>query len=338
MKQFLRVVVAPGLVVAVAAGVAACGLRTPSALVKSEPAGKPVPIAALWVEPADIAKRDLYFGPGGKSNAPRGETFEYVQGESLLSWGYDVKDPQGQEWSVKFGVESQAEVAVSRLLWAIGYHQPPTYYVDAWALTGRHDGPQPPGRFRLERPVADVVDVWDWYENPFVGSREFAGLIVANIIFNNWDLKAQNNKIYEYKEPVRGVTRAYVVRDVGASFGKTRRPWDLRWLWDRGSPQGTKNSVEDFESEGFIIGVEGDRVLFDMNTGHRRLLESLTVADVRWTCELLNRLSREQMLDAFRAANYDAAVAERFVQKIRAKVDQGLKVGANATAQIRRTP
>ena len=34
-----------------------------------------------------------------------------------------------REWSLKLGPEAQSEVVASRLLWAIGFHQPPTYWL-----------------------------------------------------------------------------------------------------------------------------------------------------------------------------------------------------------------
>ena len=49
------------------------------------------------------------------------------------------------------------------------------------------------------------------------------------------------------------------------------------------------------------------------------------MSDVRWTCELLDRLSQKQLLDAFRAAGCEPSVAERYVQLLRAEVDRGLK-------------
>jgi hypothetical protein len=331
-SKWLRLQIAA--VVTATAFLASCGSKT---VQKVDPPGdKPVTVAALWVDPGDIAKRDLFGGPGGKAGAPKDTTFKYEKGESMLSYGYDVTDSRGAEWSVKLGEEAKAEVAVSRLLWAIGYHQPAVYYVDKWTLTGRHDGPQPGGRFRQEPETHDVVDIWSWYENPFVGTREFQGLIVANIIVNNWDLKSQNNKVYELKKPVAGQTRIYMVRDLGATLGKTRKITNPGWLWDKGSPLGTKGRIADFESQPFIERMEGDRPVFGFRGKHDALFATVTMSDVRWTCELFNRLSRQQMLDAFRAAGFERTVAERYVQMIRAKVEQGLKMSASSTSNTRR--
>ena len=307
--------------------------RTASSMQKVEPAAGAVDVSALWVSPDDLATRDLFHGVGGAENAPKSQTFEYVRGESLSSWGYDVKEPDGRAWSVKFGEEVRAEVAVSRLLWAIGYYQPPQYLVEKWTLTRKHAGPKSPARFRLESPDRKVVDIWSWHENPFVGTREFEGLVAANVLFNNWDYKPQNNKIYELKQPLRGQTRVYVVRDLGASLGLTRTATNLNWVLGKGHPLGTKSNIDDFEKQQFVTGVEGDHVVFDYVGPHKVLLNSVTVEDVRWVCGLLSKLSDQQMMDAFRAGNYDKLTSERYVKKVREKVAQGLALSAAPSAR-----
>lgn len=86
----------------------------------------------LWESPTDLERRDLVAGPGLGVKPPdvtRPFTFVSVK-TSGFSPGYDVTDASGREWSVKMGPEAQSEVVASRLLWAIGYHQPSIYYVD----------------------------------------------------------------------------------------------------------------------------------------------------------------------------------------------------------------
>ena len=80
--------------------------------------------------------------------------------------GYDVRDRNGTVWSVKLGPEAQSEVVASRILWAIGFHQPPTYYLPSWTLTGQDAGPKEGGRFRPEIDEWKVVGEWDWTEYP----------------------------------------------------------------------------------------------------------------------------------------------------------------------------
>jgi hypothetical protein len=226
---------------------------------------------------------------------------------------------------VKLGPEAQTEVVSSRILWAMGFHQPPTYYVERWSMTGDVSGPQEPGRFRPDLPGRQVVGDWSWYENPFIGSRPYGGLIVANLILTNWDWKTSNNKIYQLDDPAGGVARQFVVRDVGASLGKFTYPRVLKWFRLRGFGQGTRNDLPGFEAQGFITGIdERGRIAFDYRGIYRDVIATVTAADVRWTCELLSRLSRAQWSDAFGAAGYNPDETARFVTKIKAKITEGL--------------
>ena len=284
-------------------------------------------VARLWQAPADLEQRDLFHGPGGEMLMPDAAMpFTFVAADSTgYSGGYDVRDADGLEWSVKLGPEAQTEVVVSRILWALGYHQPPTYYLPRWTLTGAQSGPQEAGRFRPKLPDAKVVAEWSWYENDFLNTQAFKGLVVANVLLNNWDWKTSNNKVYEVTDPNGGVVRQRaIVQDLGASLGKTGYPVLLAWLPMRGLGQGSRNDLEDFESQGFIKGVEGTKVEFDYRGIHKSLVDSLTVADVVWTCQLMTRLSDSQWHDAFRAAGYDDDHARRYVAKIKTKVAQGL--------------
>ena len=76
----------------------------------------------------------------------------------------------------------------------------------------------------------------------------------------------------------------------------------------------------------FIKGVdrEGYVRFDDLGRFHRELFDRLTPADVRWTCERLDRLTPQQWSDAFRAAGYSDAEAARYIRKIREKVAAGL--------------
>jgi len=299
-----------------------CGGRTVRTTI-SDPTT--VDISQLWIEPHDIETRDLFAGPDAGIAAPDAATqFTFVRADqSGYSPGYDVKDANGLEWSVKLGPEAQPEVVSSRILWAIGFHQVPTYYLATWTLVGGPGGNPGPARFRPESPGQKVVGEWSWYENQFVGTGPFKGLVVANLLLNNWDWKTSNNKIYDVTGS-DGVTRRYVVRDLGASLGKTAFPTALKWLPVRGFGQGSRNDLEGFESQRFILGVEGTRVLFDYQGIHEKLVDTITPRDVVWASELLARLSDEQLHDAFRAGGYGQEQATRYVAKIRSKIAEGL--------------
>jgi hypothetical protein len=303
-----------------------CAGRTVPTAVTDGP--EPANLAELWVEPVDLPTRDLLQGPGGAALAPDSAgSFELVAiDKSGYSAGYDVRDASGVEWSVKLGSEAQPEIASSRLLWAIGYHQPSIYYVANWRMTGAQAGAQPAGRFRRESSDRKVVSEWSWYENPFVATQPFKGLVVANLMLNNWDWKTSNNKIYEVANAGDGPRRRFIVRDLGASLGKTTFPSLLAWTPFRAMAQGTRNDIEGFEAQGFIKRVGEDGVEFHYRGIHDRLLDTITPADVAWVSRLLARLSDAQWRDAFKAGGFPEDQQQRYIAKLKAKVAEGLAV------------
>ena len=190
-----------------------CGGRTVRTI--PDPAGA-VDISQLWREPNDLETRDLQVGPAAGAPKP-GARFTFVKADRTgHSPGYDLRDQNGIEWSVKLGTEAQTEVVASRILWAIGYHQVPTYYLTEWSMDGGPGGHPGPGRFRPSLPNTKVVGDWAWQENPFAHTQPFRGLVAANLIINNWDWKSSNNKIYDVLNQDGTGERRYIVRDLGA--------------------------------------------------------------------------------------------------------------------------
>jgi hypothetical protein len=296
--------------------------------VKTAPDPPAVDIAQLWQEPTDLESRDLFVGPAAGAPKPEPPAFVFIKADRTgYSPGYDLRDAMGTEWNVKLGSEAQTEVVASRILWAIGYHQVPNYYLTEWSMEGGPAGDPGPGRFRPDLPNAKVAGEWAWHENPFVQTQSFRGLIVANLIINNWDWKTSNNKIYDFLNPDGSGVRKYVVRDLGASFGKTDSPAISRLLGGR-IAQGNRNNLEDFEKQGFITRVSGDDVEFDYKGIYGTVVDIVTVNDVVWTCRLLARLSDEQWNAAFRAAGYPTDRAARFIAKLKSKVAEGLALAA----------
>ena len=303
----------------------------------STQAGAPADVAQLWLEPRDLETRNLFHGSGGAAVAPdHSASYELVAiDDSGYSPGYDVRDPRGAQWSVKLGIEAQPEVVASRVLWAIGYHQPATYLLTNWQLTGKQVERPGTGRFRLESAGHKLIADWSWYENPFVSTQPFKGLLVANLILNNWDWKTSNNKVYEITDRDGKSRRVFVVRDLGASLGKTTYPRFLKWTPMRGMGQGSRNDVAGFEEQALIKNVEGQRVTFDYRGIHNGLVDTLTVDDVVWTSTLMARISDRQWRDAFRAAGYADAEQQRFITKLKSKIDEGLALAGRRSELAR---
>jgi hypothetical protein len=285
------------------------------------------PGASLWDTPADLDSRDLYYGPWGAQNAPDvRDTFTLVERKHTgVNLGMTVTDSKGREWSVKQSYpggmdnEGPVEVTVSRLLSAIGYHQPPVYYLPSFTLKDDW-GTQVEvgGRFRLKEKALKDVGPWSWQENPFIGTRPYNGLLAVLMMFNSTDLKNSNNTLYEHRKGDL-IEQWYVVRDVGAAFGDTNRI----------APR--KGYVAAFERQPYILGVSNGHVDFAYNGWYNKLVrDRITGEDVAWASNLLGQLSDRQWQDAFRAGGHEPDVAKRFIRKLRAKIDEGRTAGRRA--------
>ena len=273
-------------------------------------------LAELWNRPE--RGRDLFAGVGGRSLAPD-PAVRYTVVElkrSGFSRGYTLKDDKDREWSAKFPPEAPTEVTASRILWGIGYHQPPIYYLASWtAAKAPSPNPQLPARFRQKSPEfhgLDAQDPWSYYRNPFVGTRQMNGLLVLQAMLGNSDLKDQQNVIYMLTEAVEGAKRWYVARDLGQSFGRT------------GVLDAPRGDPAVFEQTPFIKGVARGRVEFDYRGRHKALFANITPADVRWACEQLQQLTDAQWQDAFRAGGFPKPIADRFIRRMKQKIEEGL--------------
>jgi hypothetical protein len=303
--------------------VAVCVLAASAAC---HPAIKPVEpalpgaadVSALWRAPD--SPRDLFGGVGGaeRSPDPRARFTVIEIKEGSFSEGYTVTDPEGREWSVKFPPEAQPEVVASRIFWGLGYHQVPTYLLHAWeARRALGPNPQRAARFRPKHISIDGVALkeksdWSYYQNPFVGRPELAGLIVLQVMLANSDLKDGQNVLYELDRPLEGSRVWYVARDLGHTLGRT------------GRVDAPRNDIAAFETARFIRGVKDGYVQFEFHSRHSPLVEHITVADVRWICTRLSALTDRQWNDAFSAGGYDPDLAARFVRVLKQRIAQGL--------------
>lgn len=304
-----------------AATIAATILSGCHATIRSTQATPPTreQLAELWVDPG--TGRDLFWGVGGRRLAPDPSArYKVIEVKRTgFSMGLTVEGPGNRKWSAKMPPEAPTEVVASRLLWGVGYHQPPIYYVGKWNADGAPDeNPQLPARFRESKPDLHGLDAgepWSYYRNPFVGTRELNGLLVLQVMLGNSDLKDEQNVLYTLTKPFEGASRWYVARDLGQSFGRT------------GVIDAPRGDVKVFEETPFIKGMAGQYVRFDYRGRHGVLVDQMTAADVRWICERLQRLTDAQWNDAFRAGGYAPQVAARFIRRFKQKIQEGLALG-----------
>ena len=162
----------------------------------------------LWRKPADISARDLFYGPGGKEDQP-GTTCTFIKEDLKGSHPkFDVRDQNGVKWRAKLGAEARPEMVASRLVWAVGYYTNEDYFLPVLRVRNMprlqrgQNLVSPDGsitNLRLKRYLKGEkkIALWRWHRNPFVGTRELNGLRVMMALINNWDLKDDNNSVYE---------------------------------------------------------------------------------------------------------------------------------------------
>lgn len=293
----------------------------------------------IWRNPGNIASRDLLWGAGSPELAPVGPFTFVEEDKSGESPKFVVHDARGDEWTVKLGPEAQAETVSTRLVWAVGYFAEEAYYFDevrvdrmAQLSRGRDFvfGDLVRGaRFEPKRSNMKRGSTWDWRKNPFDDTRELDGLKVLMILLNNFDARAENNRVIY----VNGQAHYYVT-DLGATLGRAGGLGGTR----------TKNDLADFLSTKFVRDVDArDGVVeFDYDTrpsglGHLSVLQpfyyrgevnkekamrGIPVAHARWIGSLLAQLSDEQLRSAFRAAGYSESIRESYVASLRERINQ----------------
>ena len=284
---------------------------------KKEKQELPDGIPSLWRQPSDIAKRDLYWGPGGQALRPDLRKVTLIEKEKGgYSTKYRVRDASGREWIAKIGKEAKGETAASRLMWAVGYHTDTNYLVPTVNVEGLNK-PLHDVRFGLRPKEVKRVDGWNWDRNPFVGSKQLQGLKVMMALLNNWDLKDSNNKIAVARDKkIADNESRYFVSDLGGSFGKVSHlPRWLQFKPDRNNPKAYARSH-------LVNGVKDDRVdlHFKLKQGH--LYKNISVADARWITGYLSRLSDPQIADAFRAANYRPDEVRMMTKAVRQRINE----------------
>jgi hypothetical protein len=298
----------------------------------------PTEKSVIWQDPGDISSRNLYFAQGSEARAPKGD-FKIIEAKKN---GHQVNliliDEQEEKWFAKVGQEAQSETVATHLLWSVGYFTDETYFVPELSISNINQALQQYDSLeseyfnknnhlidvRMEREDQHAVAwEWNWFENPFVGTREFNGLRAMMALINNWDLKNSNNKISFDEKSNRYY---YAVHDIGACFGKTG-----------GLGSRTVGEPKDYAEAIFLKNYDADYVdlimdskppailainpsYWEKRTKMSKITRQIPRADARWIGELLGKLSEEQLADAFRAANYSPEEIRQYTEALRFRI------------------
>jgi len=291
--------------------------------------------AVLWRDRGDVAALNLLDGPGGKTGAP-GTDFKFIaESKSGTAAKFDVEDENGAKWKVKLGPEAKGETAATRLVWAAGYFTDEDYYRSQIRVQGMKplsrgkkyisdDGLVREVRLKRVDDGKEPQD-WSWYETRVAGTREFNGLRVMMALINNWDLKADNNSVYDQG----AAGQHYRVSDLGASLGRTGSSFSR-----------SKGVMHDYVQTDFVKKVRSDHADFVMHSrpffllyifSHnyyslRTRMESVTrdipIADARWLGNLLGQLSTDQIGDCFRAASFSPAEVVGYTKAVMERIEE----------------
>ena len=290
--------------------------------------------AVIWHDRGDARALDLVGGPGGKAHEP-GNVLTFIEeSDGGTSPKFEVEDEHGVRWKVKLGEEAKSETAATRLLWAAGYVVDEDYYRQQIRVLGLprlargqefvSAGDHVTGA-RLERQGGgggEESTTWSWYENPFVGTREFNALKVMMALVNNWDLKDVNNRVSDTADG----GGQYGITDLGATFGRTGNVITR-----------SKSVSKDYADTKFIAKVTATHVDFVMQsrplfpfvvllpsyrerTRMQDIVKRIPIADARWLGDRLGRLSLEQIRDCFRASGFAPDEVETYAQAVMQRI------------------
>jgi hypothetical protein len=297
--------------------------------------------ASIWRDPGDISSKDMFYGAGGQDGQPA-PPFSFISEDmNGTNPKFDVHDANGTKWRVKLGEEARPEVVASRLMWAVGYYVNTDYNLHIATIQGLdikrgekrvHNGGQVIDARFSRKPGKDTkVAIWEWKTCPFRDTREFNGLRVMMAVLNSWDLKDTNNAVYTNKKTGQQI---FLVSDIGATFAtntlETSRAKDkgnVNSYVDSKFITKTTPTAVDFGTPGAPTSVllkSGGVLAKDYfnRRGFDWIGDNIPREDARWVGNMLGQLSRQQLVDAFRAGNFPPESIEQYVTVLEQRIAQ----------------
>ena len=281
----------------------------------------------LWRDPGPIETLDLFWGPGGPDRGPRAPFTFVAEDRTGTKPKIDVTDAAGVKWTIKLatiepkGNEVHAEIAASRLAWALGYFVDEHYFVPTGRIVGAAnltraadvvgpDGTFTVARFERKPDGSEHIGQWDIVDNRFRGTRELSGAHMLMVLLSSWDMLPDNTNVVRVPIRAGDVEHRYVMSDLGSTFGRMRGSFGAspsRW------------NLQEYADEKIVAGVVQGRL-------HLRsaLLSAgpvtVPLAHARWFVALASRLSDDQVTQAFKAAGAPDEHVEGFPRAFRKRI------------------
>lgn len=282
--------------------------------------------ARILADRGPIEQLDLYWGSASADRAPAGP-FTFIREDvSATNPKAVVRDARGVTWGVKWDEEVQAEVAATRLAWAMGLDVEETYYVDTGTIVFPASRPafhrigsfidgagrlKSPARFARHDPEVVSKGRWAFGANPLARDEGYAVLVLMNVLMGNWDAKDDNNKILSVTDAA-GTSEWYLVGDYGACFGKMG-----------GTMSHSKYNLKDFaKNPPVVTSVSGQTVHLGYNGRNAAFHESVSLEGARLFAGMASHLSLKQVDDAFRAAHANDVDRQGFARAVYGRFQQ----------------
>jgi hypothetical protein len=263
----------------------------------------------IWHEPSHADAGDLRFGPGGPDGVPK-PPFEFVEEHLTGSQPcVAVRDARGRLWRVKWGHEARPESFAVRIAWACGYFAEVTHYLPAGTINN------------VGVRMLFNEHSWAWDDNPFLGTKQLAGLRIVNMLLSNWDTKdrrdvarGSNTAIFELAT-AWGREARYLITDWGGAMGKWGSNVVARDRWDAAGYQAqTPQFVTGVRDEWVNFGYQGQRTA--------EIARSITVEDVEWFYRYARRLKEPAVRQALLACGATDDEARRFAGALIERIQQ----------------
>jgi hypothetical protein len=287
----------------------------------------------LWHDPGAVEKLDFRHGIGGEELAPKAP-FTYEEEDfGGTTPKVKVKDANGRNWTVKFGVEASPDTFCTRMAWAMGYYATPTYYVEEGTIEGVKSlqraksavdkkGRFQAGRFQLRTkdPKFLKTITWSWHDNPFEKTPELGGLKILMMLLSDWDNKdardaesrGTNTAIGQHEKLLY-----YFIDDWGGSMGNwgkffTRSKWNADHFLA--------------QSDNFVKVDDGKLEWGYVGQHSQALKDGVTHEHVRWLMQRLGRVTDEQLRAGLTSSGATPKECEKYLRALR------MRIGALARA------
>ena len=278
----------------------------------------------IWLSRNPVEQLDLFWGMGALERAPKPPFVFLSEDTSGTKPKIQVKDQAGVTWTVKLapadptGNEVHAEVAASRIVWALGYFADENYFVPVTRIEGIKglkraaslvdpDGTIHTARFERMPDGAERFAEWNIEKNQFDGTRELSGLKILMLVLGNWDLTPHNTWIHRVKTPGSpDVEERFIVTDLGSTFGR---------MTGGANAAPSRWNLTEYRNARIVSDVAAGHLVFkNPLMGNAPLKVPLEHA--RWFVAIASKLTPEQLRQAFTAAGASAREAEDFASEV----------------------